>query len=188
VYNDCGILGQLGDNTVVSSQWIDEDYDLNVEDEELTIEGHLNKMPSTKLFTPLKTIVFRAALVLGSWSSRFSHILKGSIRKILMLGTRPVSARFRRRIQLRGNELRVDDEIATRGTKFRTLMVGGEFFVRYVPQSRYFQRQELDAESHVLEPSQIKRLNEQGTLTISRTVKDDQVTVSFEHPAAESGA
>lgn len=186
LYNDCGILGQLGDNTVVSSQWIDEDYDIDVQDEALTIKGHLNKMPSTKLFTPLKTILFRMALVVGSWNSHFSHILKGTIRKMLMLGTRPVSARFRRRIQFGEDELRVDDEIAAGDTVFRTLMVGGEFFVRYVPQSRYFQRQELDVDSHILEPQQVEQLNEQGSIAISRTVRDEQVTVSIYHPATGS--
>ncbi len=35
------------------------------------------------------------------------------------------------------------------GTRVKALSVGDEFFVRYVPQSRYFQSQELDIEAWI---------------------------------------
>ena len=177
LYNDCGILGQLEDGTVVSSQWIDENYQVTVQDEELAIEGYLNKMPSAKVFTPFKTILFRAALVVVGWSSRFSHFLKGTIRRVLMLGSRPVPARFRRRIRLEGETLIVEDEIALeKALRFRSLSVGGEFFVRYVPQSRYFQRPELEIAAHALELHLLKQLSEQERITIVRVVKGERVS------------
>ena len=179
LYNDCGILGQLADGTVVSSQWIDENYRVTVQDAELTVEGYLNEMPVSKIFTPFKTILFRAALVAGGWSSRFSHFLKGAIRRMLMLGSRPVPARFRRQIQLGGETLLVKDEITLeKDLQFHSLSMGGEFFVRYVPQSRYFQRPELEIASHTLAPHLLKQLGEQKGIAITRTVKDERVNIT----------
>ncbi|MCP4537682.1 MAG: hypothetical protein GY832_11080 [Chloroflexi bacterium] len=179
LYNDCGILGQLADGTVVSSQWIDENYQVTVQDDELTIEGHLNEMPVSKIFTPFKTILFRAALVVGGWSSRFSHFLKGAIRRVLMLGSRPVPARFNRHIRLDGETLTVEDEITLeKNLDFCSLSMGGEFFVRYVPQSRYFQQPELEIASHTLEPHQLKQLSEQKKITIARVIKGERTSIT----------
>lgn len=180
LYNDCGLLGQLEDGTVVSSQWIDENYQISVEDDALVIEGHLNKMPATRLFTPFRTLLFRGALVAGGWSSRFSHFLKGSIRRTLMLGTRPTPIRFRRRIALDGAELQVEDEISLEAdVRFRRLQVGGEFFVRYVPQSRYFQTQELGISAFTLETDQLERLYQQRRITLTRQVRGTEITWSL---------
>jgi hypothetical protein len=180
LYNDCGVLGRLADGTVVSSQWIDEGYAARATRSKLVVEGQLNEMPSSKLFTPLKTILFRTALVAGGWSSRFAHYLKAAIRRMLMLGSRRVGARFRRRILLDDvGDLSVEDEVATGGKcVFRALQVGGEFFVRYVPQSRYFQMQELGIQGFLVSREGLDELNRAGRIRLTRVVKDGHVTVS----------
>lgn len=172
LYNDCGILGQLEDGTVVSSQWVDPTYAVEVKDDAIVIEGALNRMPSTKLFTPFKTILFRSALVVAGWSGWFSHVLKGAIRRTLMLGSRPIPVRFRRRIVRTVQSLVVEDEITIRGgVRFRSLQVGGEFFVRYVPQSRYFQEQELSIPEFRLDEAALEKLHATRTLKIARRVR-----------------
>lgn len=178
LYNDSGILGRLEDGSVVSSQWIDEHYRIAVEDGSLTVEGHLNRMPSARVFTPLKTILFRTVLVLGGWSARFSHLLKGRIRRMLMLGARRVPVRFCRRIQLDGGGLLVEDVITPeKAVRFRSLSVGGEFFVRYVPQSRYFQLQELGIVEHPLDAAAVERLNAAAAICVTRRVGPSGVEV-----------
>ncbi len=177
LYNDCGLLGRLENGTVVSSQWIDENYKVTEAGDELMIEGHMNKMPSTKLFTPFRTILFRGVLVVSGWSVWFSHFLKGAIRRMLMLGSHPAPVRFRRRIVLEQEDLKVEDDIhLEQGTRFDSLSVGGEFFVRYVPQSRYFQAQELDIPEFQLDEESLEHLNTQSHIRLARLIHSDTVT------------
>jgi hypothetical protein len=88
-----------------------------------------------------------------------------------MLGTRSVPLRFRRTIHLEQGGLTVTDTLRRTG-KLRVagLMLGDEFAVRYVPQSRYFQAQELDLRGSVLTPEQVANLNRNGDLEVTRRV------------------
>jgi ubiquinone/menaquinone biosynthesis C-methylase UbiE len=74
-------------------------------------------VPSNKLFTLLKNLVFRGVLVALGWSS-----------------------------------------------------AGDKFFVRYVPQSRYFQSQELDIHSHALDEEQVRALNAGRFVRINQVI------------------
>lgn len=168
-YNDCGLLGRLADGTLVSSQWIDHAYRVEVSDEQLVVEGSLQRMTSTKSFTPIKMALFRAVLTAVGWSPRASHLIKGGIRRALMLGTRSIPLRFRRSIRLEGGVLTVTDRLRRVGDlQVAGLMVGDEFAVRYVPQSRYFQAQELGVRGYTLAPEQLARLNALGELEVMR--------------------
>jgi hypothetical protein len=168
--NDCGIVGRLSDGTIVTSQWVDPAFDAKGEDGSWEVSGSLNVVPSNKLFTPLKNLVFRGILVALGWSSKFSHRLKGGIRKTLMLGRRPVNVQFKRRFQWMSNSIEVTTEIwSSGGTQVHNLSVGDEFFVRYVPQSRFFQMQELDTKGYALTQDEIAKLNRGERVTIRST-------------------
>jgi len=161
--NDCGSIGQLQDGQVVTSQWIDPHYTCRADEHGFEVVGNLNTVPSNKLFNPLKNIVFRSMLVALGWNTHFSHMLKGNIRKVLMLGRRPIPVRFRRSLHLDEQGITLHDQIQTDGqTRFTALSLGDEFFVRYVPQSRYFQSQELGISGWQAEPQHLDALN-QGT-------------------------
>ena len=159
--SDGGWLGQLTDGSVVTSQWIDPAYQIELNDTELRISGHLHKVPSAKLFTPARFLLFRLALLTVGWSPTLSHWLKGAIRRNLMLGTRPVAATFTRRLQLE-TPFTLHDQLTSAGVHFHSLQVGGEFFVRYVPQSRYFQKPELSAAAYSLTPQELISLHHKG--------------------------
>jgi hypothetical protein len=169
--NDCGWIGRLSDGRVVTSQWVDPSFECKADDNGFEVSGMMQVVPSHKLFTPLKNLIFRAVLVLFSWSSAFSHWLKGSIRKTLMLGLRPVPIHFRRRLQLEGNSIVWLNEISLLGDlKVEAMSFGDEFFVRYVPQSRYFQLQELDASAYPLNVEQIQALNNRKQIVVKQTI------------------
>lgn len=173
IYNDCGLIGTLRDEKgakTVTTQWVDPAYQVSADENGFEVRGQMNVVPSNKLFTPIKNIVFRGALVGLGWSSAFSHLLKGNIRKVLMLGRRPVPVQFTRRFDL--DTLTVSDEVQLTGeAQFEALSVGGEFFVRYVPQSRFFQSQELYTRSHILDAEQIQALNASKHLHIGQTAQ-----------------
>lgn len=165
--NDCGLIGRLESGQVVTSQWVDPAYTCQADENGWTVEGYLNAVPSHKLFNPLKNILFRGALVGMGWYPAFSHALKGAIRKTLMLGRRPVPLHFRRSFRADEQGLHLTDELRHTGeVRVQSLSVGDEFFVRYVPQSRYFQSQELDVQGYMVAAQDVQALNAGSTLTI----------------------
>lgn len=179
--NDGGIIGRLQDGRVVSSQWIDPNYGCQTEDDGWTIEGYLHAVPSNKLFTPLKNILFRGVLVALGWIPAFSHLLKGQIRKTLILGQRTVPARFCRTMLMTGEQLTLHDTLTLdKKIQFQALAIGDEFFVRYVPQSRYFQAQELDVAGRQVEAETLTALNQQGQGVFTTVVVGDTVTALSE--------
>ncbi len=174
--NDGGLIGQLDNGHVVSSQWVDPNYICQTEDTGWMVEGHLHRVPSHKLFTPLKNILFRSALVALGWLPAFSHLLKGQIRKTLILGQRSVPVRFHREMQITDDQVTLRDTLhIDEGARFQALSIGDEFFVRYVPQSRYFQSQELDVAGRQVEPETLAALNQQGKGTFTTVVAGDTV-------------
>lgn len=177
LFNDCGLLGELDNGQVVTSQWVDPSYSAHGDDTGWSVGGNLNAVPSNKLFNPLKHILFRGALVAFGWNTSFSHALKGGIRKTLMLGRRPVPLTFQRQMQLDDAEgvIRLTDELCRTDetVQVQRMLVGDEFFVRYVPQSRYFQRQELGVSGHLLDETALTALNNGRVLTIEQTIPTD---------------
>ena len=161
LYNDCGLIGELHDSSVVTSQWVDPTYICNSNELGWSVSGQVNKVPSNKLFTPLKNIIFRSVLFALGWSSLFSHFLKARIRKTLILGQRRIPVHFKRQLTIKDKEIFLVDELKIDGKiKFKKLSFGDEFFVRYVPQSRYFQSQELEITGDILNRQSISDLNE----------------------------
>ena len=180
--NDCGLIGRLEDGRVVSSQWIDPDYQCQSDDDGWEVSGHLHAVPSNKLFTPLKSLVFRGTLVALGWSPAFSHLLKGQIRRTLILGQRPVPVRFHRRLRLDSEQLTLSDEIRLEGdVRFASLSAGDEFFVRYVPQSRYFQAQELDVSGFGVDAQVLSELHRTRRLSLIVEVNQEQIKREVVH-------
>jgi hypothetical protein len=72
-----------------------------------------------------------------------------------------VSVYFQRHLRLADKQLTLTDEISLEGPlSFKALSIGDEFFVRYVPQSRYFQAQELEVHGYKLTEADLARLNQ----------------------------
>jgi hypothetical protein len=158
--NDCGIIGALNNGKIISSQWIDEAYEIELNQEKLKISGKLNYVPSNKYFNVPKQILFRSFLLFVNFYPPLSHALKGWIRKILMLGTRPVELRFERTVYFKGEQVKIIDRIKSKGkSNIVRLYIGDEFFVRYVPQSRYFQSQELEINGREVGHKEINKIN-----------------------------
>lgn len=158
--NDGGLIGRLEDGRVVTSQWVDPEFKTISDENGWEVSGRLHVVPSNKLFTLFKNLLFRSALLALGWVPAFAHQLKGGIRKSMMLGRRPVPVNFKRKFVHNSQEMTLTDEIWIDGpVKVQAFSAGDEFFVRYVPQSRYFQSQELDVAATRLSPAQIQALN-----------------------------
>ncbi len=165
--NNCGIWGKLEDNRLFTSQWIDESTEIKETDDGLHISGRCHKVP-TKIFNPYTFILFRVFMLAFGWHERIAYHLKGLIRKILMLGAKPLPMQYQRAITITDQRVEVKTTLKLEGTvKVNGLLTGDEFPARYVPQSRYFQPQELDVRGYRLSKEELQHLNQTRTVTVN---------------------
>ncbi|MDX9752492.1 MAG: hypothetical protein RBU29_00930 [bacterium] len=158
--NNCGIWGQLKNGTLFTSQWIDENHQVRFAENEITILGGCHRVPA-KIFNPLTFMAFRIVCLLIGWHEPWAYALKGWIRKLLMIGKKPLPIRFERVIRCQADSIEVETRIRLEGKETVTgLLIGDEFPARYVPQSRYFQPQELDVRGYLLSPAELQTLNQ----------------------------
>ena len=171
IYNDCGIIAVLDNKSkIVTSQWIENDYITSVEGNKIKIKGHLNKVP-LKYFTPFKFIIFRSFLLLIGWNTKLSYLLKGFIRRQLVVGKRLEPIFMERVISFENDKVTISDDIKLKSsTNISALQIGDEFSVRFVPQSLYFQSQELGFEGFELTKDDIAKLNKNRFLQIIRSI------------------
>ncbi len=174
LYNDCGLLAELEDGRVVTSQWVDPEYRREAKAGSLSVSGTTHRVPD-RLFTPVKFIVFRLVMLAFGWNTWLAYQIKGLIRKMLMTRASSMPLRFERTIDLQGDTLVVRDRITLDGgVRVQRLLLGDEIPVRYVPQSRYFQPQELDVSGTWLEEDALERLNADRRLLVTRTIRPEQ--------------
>lgn len=172
IYNDDGIIGKLKDGKAVTSQWIDKDYKKTVTADSIEITGNLHKIPS-KTMTPFKNLIFRSAMLSLGWQTDIAYHMKGLIRNLLIFGSKTANVEFRRSIVYK-EHVEVKDIIIIKGEeKFSSLKIGDEFFVRYVPQSLYFQPEELNIKGFCLSKSQLRTLNQDRKIVLKRAINPD---------------
>lgn len=169
--NDAGLIGRLATGKTFTTQWIDPDHAVSLDDSLWTVQGTASYVPSARVFTPFKGLIFRGVMVAVGWHSGLSHFVKGRIRKTLILARKPAPVRFSRSLTFDGDSVTVSDTVTLDpGARVASLRIGGEFHVRYVPQSRYFQPHELKDGARYLTEAELEALNRDRSLTIDRTV------------------
>jgi hypothetical protein len=168
---DSGLVGELDDGTVFTSQWIDPTYERDQEGDTLHVAGACHRVP-TETFTPGKMMAFRTAMLTTGWNARMARELKGWIRALLMTRARRLPVSFQRWITIGEEHLEVRDEVSLApGARVRRLKIGDELPLRYVPQSRYFQPQELAVDGYDLDEPELGRLNHDRRLEVRRRVR-----------------
>ena len=170
--SDCGVLGKLKSGEVATNQWIDSAYRIESGKSGFSVEGRLHQVVASKLFTPVKNIAFRGVMTLLGPIPVFCHWFKGYIRKTLIMNQPRLPIAFKREVKLVKDEMIIKDTITpSPESVFSELKIGGEFFVRYVPQSMYFQAQELEVPAaYSLSKEQLEKLKREGSLTLERRV------------------
>lgn len=170
-YNDCGVLAQLEDGQLVTSQWVDDAYKVTHEPGRLAVSGTAHKV-ATKIFNPITFILFRLTMLAIGWNTWVAYQMKGLIRRLLMTKAKVMPLRFSRVVELAGEELVVTDTIELDGeARVARMLLGDEMPIRYVPQSRYFQPQELDVSGYMVPEEVLDRLNTRRRLKVRRRVR-----------------
>ena len=177
ILNDCGIISKLSNGQVATSQWIGDNYKKNIHSDGWEVSGKMKFIPTNKYFTPLKTIIFRTILLALGWNTNLAHFIKGTIRKLLMLNAKDAPIHFRRHFKINETKIVLTDQVQlTENISCSKLSIGDEFFVRYVPQSRYFQSQELQIEAVTLPEKQLTNLNQGKKIVIKREISFKEIT------------
>ena len=110
-----------------------------ISDNQLTIEGQAFFIQQ-RYFDRLKFIVFRLFTFLA-FNYKSAFVLKKMIRSLLILKKKKAKCFFKRVIQFSPGEIFIKDAIESQSSG--SIFYGGEFFVRYVPQSNYFEMSDL---------------------------------------------
>jgi hypothetical protein len=124
-----------------------------------------------KLPTPVKMMIFRIGLLSIAWNAKLAYQLKGMIRNLFITKSNKAPIRFRREINFGKENIEVTDFIEMKTSKkVKSGKIGDEFSIRYVPQSLYFQSQELDVNGFYLEKEMIDKLNRDKKLEVRRSI------------------
>ncbi|MCB9465245.1 MAG: hypothetical protein H6682_16285 [Candidatus Eisenbacteria bacterium] len=124
-----------------------------------------------KLFNPITMIGFRVFMLAFGWQTRLAYEIKGWIRKLLMTRSGATPIGWKRSVVFGETSFTIRDQIRLNGAPaFARATIGDEFHVRYVPQSRYFQRQELGMKGTDLSSEELARLKQRGAITIERVI------------------
>ena len=93
----------------------------------------------------------------------------------------PLDIHFLRTINFIGEDkIKVMDIITNQTRKgIKKVKIGDEFFVRYVPQSLYFQKEELNIKGYYLDASELKKLSRFGRITLERIIYTSSGAVIF---------
>ncbi|MFH1439361.1 MAG: hypothetical protein ABIG89_02270 [Candidatus Woesearchaeota archaeon] len=169
IFNDDCIVGMSIDGDVLTSQWIDTHYRISVNDNSISVEGKMNYLPQ-KVFTPFKGLIFRTIILLLGWNTFLAYHLKGIIRKMIIFGKNRSNVSFIRQVFF-GDYIEVKDHIINNsGIMFNFLKIGGCTYLRYVPQSRFFQPIELDIDDLFLDKDELNKFNDAGVYRLTRKI------------------
>jgi len=179
IYNDCGIIGKFENEKIITSQWIDKDYKVQFTENGGAVEGNMNYAPY-QFPTPVKMMALRTALLTLAWNTKLSYWLKGAIRDLFITNTKKAPVQFKREIVISDDKIEIEDKIFKNASdKLLSINIGDEFSVRYVPQSLYFQLQELEVDGYQLETGLIEKLNSGSGIEVKRTVTPAHKGIEF---------
>lgn len=167
VINDCGIMGRLDNDRVISNQWIDPEHSIKADESGVSVSGSFHYISTARL-TPFKMIIFRIVMLLFGWNTMLAYKLKGLLRDIAITKCRKAPVEFKRTFGFEEGIVVIVDEIRLKDKKavIRSLSIGDEFSVRYVPQSLYFQSQELGIKGLSVPEDAVSKLNKEGVLRV----------------------
>lgn len=142
VFSDDGLVISMLDGRVMTTQWIGQEYQVNNLANISTVSGNFHQIPY-KYFNPITYSLFTIFMVLIGWNARVADLIKGAIRNLLMTKSSKSTLSFERNFTFEDNIIRIKNKIKSKD-KVISLRIAGQFAARYVPQSRYFQWEELD--------------------------------------------
>jgi hypothetical protein len=136
---DRGILVTDENQRVYTSSQVGKTKVERVGEYSFTVKGKFTQF-SPKVFTSSTFLIFRLSCALFAWNKMGAYWLKAFVRFLLLRLGSSSSYDFERRINLLAQEVIADSFPDLDGQAHLT----GEFDIRFVPQSRYFHRDDFN--------------------------------------------
>ena len=136
---DGGVLAKKN-SRVFSSLCFSTD-EIGLKKNKIIVKGHLLDV-TPKLFNPSRFILFRVFMLTLGFHYILAIKIKSLIKRILIFNVSCKNHRYQREIIFEGKKIQIKTKINS-GLKYDRVTIGGEFWTRYVPQSRYYLDEQL---------------------------------------------
>lgn len=159
-----GIIGKLSNQKIVTSHWLDPDYQISIDQNQVSVSGNLHYL---KNFTtrPLSMICSRLfQLTLGK-SQTISKLTKSMLRKLLITSSSTAPISFKNQFTLTKTKINQKITLTIKDqSQFESLSLNQKFSHIYVPSSRFFHPEELNLKQNSISVPQLSKLNQTKAL------------------------
>ena len=171
VYADDGLI-VIANKKVFTTQWVDEKYSITHAGTKWTVTGQFHRL-KYNYFNTFTMILFKLFMFTTGWNAHVADKLKGLIRNLLVTKSSVSGINFKRELSFADDKIILTNTINTKQV-VSYLRSGGQFATRYVPQSRYFQIEELQNQYQEITNPDLTR-----PIIISTNLKDDTVSITY---------
>lgn len=171
IFESSGIIGSLFNNQIISSQWLDSNYQIKINQNKISVTGKLHQVNPMKISTLIFILSRLFQLSLGR-SQLISLNLKKILRKKLILKSKTIPVKFTRQFNFNQKTIQIINELQIMNKiKFKSLSFNHKFSLIYVPSTRYFQQQQLELKTNRLKKEAINNLNKTKRLSLKEEIK-----------------
>jgi hypothetical protein len=141
---DNGVMLKLKNKKTYSTDSNEVSNRYNISTNKLTISGQLKVIPR-KYFNPITFIGFRVFMLIVGRTPKVASYVKGIIKSLLITPSKLSDLYFERSLEIDNDTLiiSVTNKITCQNKISGELFANGFFYSRYVPQSRYFNKSDL---------------------------------------------
>ncbi len=148
VYSDCGYLGKLNNGRLITTQYLEKDRDVSVEEHKVRVSGTFYEI-SRPVMKPASFVGFRLFMLTAGRFPSWARWLKRYLVKVLIYRKHRLNIDFNRTITLTEEAVTVTDEISgPDGKRVASMLRGERFTTIHMGSSRYFINNELAENEH----------------------------------------
>ncbi|MFY9457883.1 MAG: hypothetical protein WAP23_03065 [Candidatus Spechtbacterales bacterium] len=178
VFSDDGIVVRTNKGKTFTTQWIGKKHTIEHYGNNWKVRGNFHKIRFS-YFSPITMIGFRVFMLLAGWNAQVADKIKGIIRKAMITDSSKAQISFEREFNFDNNKITIVNKIRTQ-KKIASIRIGGQFAVRYVPQSRYFQEEELRDAHWTASQKVLQMLNKKSEMVVGETFDKESLRTAFE--------
>lgn len=143
VYSDCGYLGKLHNGKVITTQHMQKNRGISIDENRVSISGAFIQV-AKPVMKPLRFIGFRVFMLSVGRFPSVAQWLKQYLVKVLIYKKHDLNIDFNRTITFSEKMITVSDEISgPDGNRVASMKQGGRFTTIHMGSSRYFINNEL---------------------------------------------
>ena len=169
-YTNCGYVGMLKNNSVLSSQMLNYSKNVKTGRHEIEFDAGFFMVPN-RVMTPAKFFAFRAFnLTLGRFYRINNLVRDRIIVRSFIMPRKKTGLKMKRKISFSERGIEIKDTINNPGFRFRNFREEGKFTTVFMASSKYYQEQDL-AVSRTSKTDYAERINGKRVSEIKREIR-----------------